>query len=67
MGTGICLSALERRFLHGTQYGATSRLKIFQVNFPQTVTKQFPVTEMRHAMHRAVLGGNVTPVKYSQN
>lgn len=67
MSKGNCLSALERRFLHGTPYRATSQLKIFQLNFPRTVIKQFPGIEMRHAMHRAVLGGDAIPVKHSQN
>lgn len=49
MSKGNGLSALER-FLHGTPYRATSQLKIFQLNFPCTVIKQFPGTEMRHAM-----------------
>lgn len=45
----------------------TSQLQTFQLNFPQRVIKQFPIIEMRHAMHSAALGRDITPVKYSQN
>lgn len=44
-----------------------SRIKRFDLIFSQTVIEQFPVPEMRHAMHRAVLGGDVIPIKHSQN